>query len=80
MSERRDEIEAFMLQTFADMGWEDTPGTRLAFLKGLKAGWEEDDEYLPTDQAIEKVLYMIALTGMITMLELNQTLERIPNS
>lgn len=61
-----DKIEGFMLESFAEQGWADTPEHRLWFLEGLRNGWAEDVETDP-DLAAAKQRWMTALDLQIVL-------------
>jgi len=60
---RGDEINAFVTGMLGGMNQDpDDPELRLAALTGLQEAWREDDEL-----SLEKTLYMLALTGLISV-------------
>lgn len=64
------EINKFMLDEFKANGFKDTTDNRISFLQGLRDGWIEDGSGgLNSEQAFERSLYLLAITGEISRLQ-----------
>jgi hypothetical protein len=76
MSTKEEEITQYMVQTMAEhpvfQGWEDDTEVQIAFLEGLQESWDEDP-----DRSLEKTLYKLALTGMITSRKARLAIEGV---
>ena len=69
MSEKLTEVNTFMLETFQTHNIEDTTENRITFLEGLWDSWnEQSEDDLPIKQALDKMLYMLAVHSELVRL------------